>query len=346
MFFCWLITDDDESEDQQAGCDNIADERRVLSLAQDAMHCATHGRVKLPKHVGLAMTVRHLTASKQLISILNRMGHCSSYDEIEAVDTALAIEVLAKSQQSGVVIPSNVVQGSFVQFAADNNDLNEETLDGKNTTHATTMVIFQKQVYGPHLPSEVIGDHRSKRRSLDMSIADDDILECSAHGRRPSVTAFVTQLQGGSLSPTAFDDLSTIPEFTWALSRLPPTQLFDVNDREREEQCVPGFPSTTKWQICAIVPNWPLRPQSTGFLIGLDFHTLTTPATCHMIDGCNIPDRQDNMIDHEVFTYNILFVGHFVISFGARCSSGYVCLQNECCLLVAYYYLDLYGTNA
>jgi hypothetical protein len=28
-----------------------------------------------------------------------------------------------------------------------------------------------------------------------------------------------------------------------------------------------------------------------------------------MIDGCHIPDRQDNMIDHEVFTYSILFVG-------------------------------------
>ena len=32
-----------------------------------------------------------------------------------------------------------------MQFAADNNDLNEETLDGKikSTTHATTLVVYQ-----------------------------------------------------------------------------------------------------------------------------------------------------------------------------------------------------------
>jgi len=53
-----------------------ADERRVLCLAQDLIHCASHGRAKLPKHVGLAMSVRHVTGSKQLVSILNRIGHC------------------------------------------------------------------------------------------------------------------------------------------------------------------------------------------------------------------------------------------------------------------------------
>jgi hypothetical protein len=108
------------------------------------------------------------------------------------------------------------------------------------------------------------------------------------------------------------------------------------------------FPSTTKRQSCAIVPKWPLRTQSTGFLIGLDFHNLDN-ATCHMIEvclDCHILDSQDHRVDHEVFTYSILFVGYFAISFGARCSSGYVCLQNECCPLVAYDYLDLYGTNA
>ena len=41
--------------------------KEVLCLAQDAIHCSSHGRVKLPKHVGLAMCVRHLTGSKQLL---------------------------------------------------------------------------------------------------------------------------------------------------------------------------------------------------------------------------------------------------------------------------------------
>jgi len=70
-------------------------------LAQDIVHCASHGRIKMPKHVSLAMSVRHLTGSKQLVTILNRMGHCASDDEVEVMDTSLAEEILARSELSG-----------------------------------------------------------------------------------------------------------------------------------------------------------------------------------------------------------------------------------------------------
>ena len=123
------------------------DDRRVLSIAQDIIHCASNARVKLPKQVGLAMTNRHLTGCKQLVALLNRMGHSSSYDEVRAVDTSLAKEVLAKVETSETAIPSNISSGSFIQLAADNNDLNEETTDGKNTTHATIMFVFQRKVF-------------------------------------------------------------------------------------------------------------------------------------------------------------------------------------------------------
>ena len=75
------------------------------------------------------MAVRHLTGSKLLVCLLNRMGHSSSYDELQAFDTSQATEVLAKVETYGTVIPSNISLGSFVQFAADNNDLKEETND-------------------------------------------------------------------------------------------------------------------------------------------------------------------------------------------------------------------------
>jgi len=87
------------------------------------VHCLSHGRIKLPKHVGLAMAVRHITGSKEIVTILNRLGHCSSYDEIERVDTGLAKEILAKSRSVNVMIPSNIIPGNFVQFASDNNDI-------------------------------------------------------------------------------------------------------------------------------------------------------------------------------------------------------------------------------
>ena len=93
------------------------------------------------------MSVRHFTGSKQLVTMLNRFGHCSSYDITEIVDTGIANEIIAKSSQQRVVTPSNIAPGPFIQVAGDNNDINEETLDGNGTTHATTMVLFQRKQY-------------------------------------------------------------------------------------------------------------------------------------------------------------------------------------------------------
>ena len=98
------------------------------------------------------------------------MGHCSSYDEIESVDTGLAKEILAKSQDCAAVIPSNISPGAFIQFAADKNDLNEETLHGKNTTHATTVVVYQKKPFAPMLPPKVRADHVGKEFCPPMKL--------------------------------------------------------------------------------------------------------------------------------------------------------------------------------
>ena len=65
------------------------------------------------------MCVHHLTSSKHLIELLNRMGHCVSYDEMRAVNTSIAEEVRAKVKAFRTVIPTNIKPG--------NNNLNEET---------------------------------------------------------------------------------------------------------------------------------------------------------------------------------------------------------------------------
>ena len=97
---------------------NIEDERQILSIAQDIIHCNTKGRVKLPKHTSLAISVHHLTSSKRLIELLNRMGHCVSYDEMRAVNTSIAEDVLAQVEAFGTVISTNIKPGAFVQIAA------------------------------------------------------------------------------------------------------------------------------------------------------------------------------------------------------------------------------------
>ena len=46
-----------------------------------------------------------------------------------------------------MIVPANLLSreqgGGFLQAAADNIDFLEETIDGKNTTHATSAVFYQ-----------------------------------------------------------------------------------------------------------------------------------------------------------------------------------------------------------
>ena len=146
----------------------IEDKRQILSIAQYIIHCNCKGRVKLPKHISLAICVHHLTTSKRLIELLNRMGHYVSYDEMRAVNTSIAGDILAKAEEFGTVTLTVIKAGSFVQIAADNNDLNEDTIDGKNTTHATTMVIYQNRTFSPDPPPSPV-EQRPKRRSLQAT---------------------------------------------------------------------------------------------------------------------------------------------------------------------------------
>lgn len=114
---------------------------------------------------------------------------------MRAIDTSVTMEVIAKPEEYGTVVPSNITSGPFVQLAADNNDLNEETLDGKNTTHATTMVVYQQKPFGPEPSTITVADHSVKCWSLQSTSKVYDIQECSAHGRRPAASAYISEVE-------------------------------------------------------------------------------------------------------------------------------------------------------
>ena len=77
-------------------------------------------------------------------------------------------------------------------MVADNNDINEETIDRKNTTHATTLIVYQRKQYGPMPPRQIHANHSQKRRSLDSAINTLAIEEVSLCGRRapPTIQVF------------------------------------------------------------------------------------------------------------------------------------------------------------
>ncbi|CAB3991622.1 Hypothetical predicted protein [Paramuricea clavata] len=75
-------------------------------------------------------------------------------------------------EKSGTVIPPNLVQGNFVHFSADNIHILDETLDGKNTFHATQIAAWQR---GAENSSLLDGVNPSKKRSLNIPESMDKI---------------------------------------------------------------------------------------------------------------------------------------------------------------------------
>ena len=114
-------------------------ERKLLSICQDIIHLACRGRKQIPKHLALAMTVRHLTGSSILLQLLNKLGHSASHSTILEHDAALA----SLQIQNNDSVPQGFTKNTFTTLVWDNNDFGEETLTGKGTTHNTNGIIIQ-----------------------------------------------------------------------------------------------------------------------------------------------------------------------------------------------------------
>lgn len=268
----WIITNSDkegEGDLSSPECSSSSDERRVVMLAQDIIHCATHACTNMPKHAALGITIHHMTRSKLLITILNRMGHCVSYDNVQVMDTSLAKEIIAKSDLFGVVVPSNIRPGIFVQVAGDNNDMNEETLDGKLTTHATTMVLYQRGKFGPAPMRTVCADHTKRARSLKSTGMCQPMREYSAYGKHPAVTSFLGQVETEWFKCTEnLHSAASQVDLAWALVRMTPVKLFEVDLIPKKKQKVPGWsafhavvhphvPTSTNIGYCPMIDGSP-----------------------------------------------------------------------------------------
>ena len=91
------------------------------------------------------MTLHQATRSRKLVELFHNAGHIISYSQILQYDTAMAEDTLKNlDPQSGAVVPKNLVSGRFVHFSGDNIDIDDSTLNGKNTFHATQLAAWQR----------------------------------------------------------------------------------------------------------------------------------------------------------------------------------------------------------
>ena len=123
--------------------------RNVLfyQIGQDLCRSVTEGEWKLPKHILLCMTIRHLYRSKQLATILNRLGHCESYDfglELECV--------MAKTlDETSMFLTPHIAKGEGnVLFHSEWDNLNKifTNVHGSNVVNSAGGIMIQETAFG------------------------------------------------------------------------------------------------------------------------------------------------------------------------------------------------------
>ena len=114
---------------------------------------SSKGVVKPPKHIALPVSVKSMTGSAELVTILNRLGHGLSYSKLEEYETAVAEKQIERQQGGGgkYCLPSNCYHNIPATLAWDSNDLLEETLSGRGTTHCTNGILIQRQAQSPSI---------------------------------------------------------------------------------------------------------------------------------------------------------------------------------------------------
>ena len=89
-------------------------ERKAVASASDAVFNCTRGSLCPWKHQSLGLGLGTLTGSKSLLTILNCLGHCISYDEVKRLETEIAYTCSDSGRETpaGLNLHSNLATGN------------------------------------------------------------------------------------------------------------------------------------------------------------------------------------------------------------------------------------------
>ena len=213
----WIVTGDENFTDDRVEL-RESNHAKVLSICQDILFCSRNGRVLTPKHVSLAMAVRRVTGSTELLTMLNKFGHTVSTSKLQEIEVAVGE---LRQQEGADHIPANIVKHVPVSFVFDNNDFQEETPSGKDTTHCTNGIIIQNRVYTcmPPPADVSIPTHSKKKRSLTYApklVSDYPVAPRTGPDRVPDAATLITTSVSSSRNEARDQDQA------WLLARLCP----------------------------------------------------------------------------------------------------------------------------
>ena len=196
-------------------------ERLVNSIGQDICRAVTNGKWKLPKHILLSMTLRHLFRSSQLNTLINRLGHAESYTFTLELETALAAALDKASDVLSTQIVGNPIVPSVFHSDFDNFDQFINNQLGSGSVHTAHGIMLQELEVDesndpggsvPTLPSLP----KSGKRSYDCS-SEDDLPACYVNRRISPVMKVDQKSLPGIIDAKKYSDGINL---IWTISRL------------------------------------------------------------------------------------------------------------------------------
>jgi len=206
-----------------------------------------------PNVVGVGLAVHHDTRNKSMVDLLNALGYSVPYSRILLLETSIANAVVQNTTMfQGLYVPPMLKRGRLPVFGFDNTDFEEDTPDGKDTTHGTIVAVFQKsdgagETIAPSLQIS------TEAKNLTVTPYHTDIIPCNKpkpiKGSRDEQSEF-------TISKTGVDKCYRLTHLGWLLAM--------VLSRTNTEGTLTKVPCWAGYN--SLVPTRPLTVTQVGAL--------------------------------------------------------------------------------
>ena len=171
--------------------------------------------------MSLGLALHQATRSEKKVNIFHAAGHTVGVDTLRRIDSSIANDILIDMNRMVTYIPTGIspyTPGRIILSSFDNIDVFEETIDGKNTFHATQCVLWQRgQPSPPEQTTLKTGRNRIPDQKLLEKFHTIDIAPVYTGARpNPIITSRVEIWDMGN-GCQAISNLSNKP---WILARM------------------------------------------------------------------------------------------------------------------------------
>jgi len=261
---CDDFSEDDDDDDDSGGETNKSNEsyaqistsRIIKSLFQILYFIVHSGRRRTPLHILCAEGIHATCKSKTLISELNHLGICVSYDEVLRYQNDLAELVCEAGEE--VPLPSHINPALFTTAAFDNFDHVEATLSGLGSSHDTVSVLFQdKSDNMPRKPLISETDVVHGRKSFQKELKCQELIDFVKPAKKGDIhTDYQVCDELTGHVPTEQKDVA------WSLARMDLSKMEDnVTSHICENQEMPTWSAFN-----SVVTGEQMPERTVGFL--------------------------------------------------------------------------------